>query len=274
MRPDGRPRRHPAEGCTRPGVGSFAVADAKKHDADELKRYTDAAELIGKDEDISPAATLIRTFTTEPYRSEARQLGAQILLKTKSYDRFQDLFSTVIEPVTQENLPQAIDLLRKVHANVGPLLTKSWFNGTNDLSRLTTEEADAYKLLTDERTFLSVRVAAALRLPRDPVTPLDLSSLGFDSCNLAGVDLRNAIISPGTWNLVNFDGTDMRGITDFQNSWLFNSAWWHASHIDQPLLQYLEEKLPYTDGQYSNSPQPISQKDYDENLARLGALAQ
>ena len=51
------------------------IADAKKRDADEKKRYTDAVELIGKAEDISPAATLIRTFTTEPYRSEARQLG-------------------------------------------------------------------------------------------------------------------------------------------------------------------------------------------------------
>ena len=254
-------------------IARLDLADAKKHDADELKRYTDAAELIGKDEGISPAATLIRTFTTEPYRSEARQLGTQILRKTKSYDRFQDLYSTVIEPVTQENLTQVIDLLRKVHDDAGPLLTKSWSNDTNDLSRLTAEEKAAYKLLTDERTFLSVRVATALRLPRDPATRLDLSSLGFDSCTLAGVDLRNAIISPGTWNQVNFDGTDLRGITEFENLWLFNSAWWHASHIDKPLLQYLAEKLPFIAGPYYNSPQPVSQKDYDENLARLQALA-
>jgi hypothetical protein len=249
------------------------IADAKKHDADELKRYTDAAELIGKDEGISPAATLIRTFTTEPYRSEARQLGAEILLKTKSYDRFQDLFSTVTEPVTQENLVQVIGLLRKVHENVGPLLTKSWVNGTNDLSRLTPDEVDAYDLLNNERTFLSVRVASVLQQHRDPSSPLDLSRLGFDTCSLAGADLRNATISPGAWNLVNLDGADLRGITQFQNCWLYNTAWWHASRIDTPLLNYLKEKFPFTEGQYFNSPQPISQKDYDENLARLQALA-
>jgi hypothetical protein len=250
------------------------IADAKKHDADELKRYTDAAELIGKDEGVSPAATLIRTFTTEPYRTEARQLGRSILLKTKSYDRFQDLFSAVVEPVTQDNLIQVIGLLRKVHEDVGPLLTKSWVNGTNDLTLLTPDEVAAYSLLTDERTYLSVRVASALHQPRDPATPLDLSRLGFDTCSLAGADLRNATISPGAWNQVDLDGTDLRGITQFQNCWFYNTDWWHASHIDKPLLHYLAEKFPFTKGQFPSSPQPISQKDYDENLARLQTLAQ
>ena len=59
-------------------------------------------ELIQKAEDYSPTAALIHTFTTEPYRSEARQIGRDVLLKTKSYDRFQDLFSTVVESVTMK----------------------------------------------------------------------------------------------------------------------------------------------------------------------------
>jgi hypothetical protein len=247
------------------------IADAKKHDADELKRYTDAAELIGQDEGISPAATLIRTFTTEPYRSEARQLGRDILLKTKSYDRFQDLFRTVSEPVTQDNLVQVIGLLRKVHENVGPLLTL--YNESKDPTRLPAEQLADYKLLVSERTFLSVSVAAVLRQARDPATPLDLSDLGFDICDLTGADLRNATIANASWNRVNLDGADLRGIADFQNCWFYNTAWWHASHIDKPLLRFLAEKFPFAEDQFPSSPQPISQKDYDENLARLQALA-
>jgi hypothetical protein len=250
------------------------IADAQKQDADEKRRYTDAAELIGKDEDISPAATLIRTFTTEPYRSEARQLGRQILLKTNSYDRFQDLFSTVVEPVTYENIGLVIDLLRTVHINFGPLLTKSWVKGVSDFSSFTPRELATYDLLLNERKFLSVKVATALQQPRDSTIPLDLSNLGFDACSFTGVDLRNTIITPANWNRVNLDGTDLRGIIDFQNCWFFDTAWWHASRIDKPFIEYLKINCPYRDTQDFNSPQPISQKDYDENITRLETLAQ
>jgi hypothetical protein len=250
------------------------IADAEKRYADEKQRYTHTMEVIQKAEDYSPTAALIRTFTDEPFRSDAHKIGRDILLKTKSYERFQDLFSTVVEPVTQENLAEVIGLLRNIHRDVGPLLTKSWFNGTNDLNRLTPKEVDDYNRLTDERTFLSVRIAGVLRQPRDPATPLDLSNLGFDSCSLTGADLRNATISPGAWNVVNLDGADLRGITDFENIWFYNTSWWHASHIDKPLLQFLTEKFPFTEGQFPSSPQPISQKDYDENVARLQALTQ
>jgi hypothetical protein len=250
------------------------IADAQKQDADEKRRYTDAAELIGKDEDISPAATLIRTFTTEPYRSEARQLGRQILLKTNSYDRFQDLFSTVVEPVTYENIGLVIDLLRTVHINFGPLLTKSWVKGVSDFSSFAPRELATYDLLLNERKFLSVKVATALQQPRDSTIPLDLSNLGFDACSFTGVDLRNTIITPANWNRVNLDGTDLRGIIDFQNCWFFDTAWWHASRIDKPFIEYLKINCPYRDTQDFNSPQPISQKDYDENITRLETLAQ
>jgi hypothetical protein len=250
------------------------IADELKRNTDERQRFTNAIGLIKDAENYSPTAALIHTFTDEPFRSDARQIGVDILLTTKSYDRFQNLFNTVIESVTHENLPQVIGLLRKVHADVGPLLSKSWFNGTNDLTRLTPKEVDDYNRLTDERTFLSVRIAGVLRQPRDPATPLDLSSLGFDSCSLTGADLRNATISPAAWNMVNLDGADLRGITDFENCWFYNTSWWHASHIDKPLLQFLAEKFPFTEGQFPSSPQPISQKDYDENITRLEALAQ
>jgi hypothetical protein len=249
-------------------------ADEKKRADDETKRYTDAMELIQKAEDFSPTAALIRTFTTEPYRSEARQIGRDVLLLTKSYDRFQDLFNTVVEPVTYENIGLVINLLRTVHINFGPLLTKSWVKGVSDFSSFTPKELAMYDLLLNERKFLSVKVATALKQPRDSTIPFDLSNLGFDACSFTGVDLRNTIITPAVWNRVNLDGADLRGIIDFQNCWFFDTAWWHAAHIDQPFIDYLKINCAYKDAQDSNSPQPISQKDYDENITRLETLAQ
>ena len=252
-------------------------ADEKKRliqqDADENKRLTDSIVLIQKTENFSPAAAILSTFMNGPRAATARQTGITLLESTKTFDNFRDLYNTLFEPATVEALPQILDLLRSVHGTVGPLLTKSWDGTTNVLSRLTPEETVSYNAFVPARTFLSVKVATVLRLPRDLATPLDLNDLGFDSCSLSGADIRNASIANGVWNMVNLDGADLRGVTDFQNAWILNSAWWHAAHIDAPFLQRLTQYCPYKDDQYSNSPQPISAQDYADNLTRLSAAA-
>jgi hypothetical protein len=244
---------------------------AQQRLADERKRFVDAVHQLQKVEHIAPATALLSTFTTPPFAELARQTGATLLLNTKSFDSFTDLFNAFVEPVSHSNLKQVVNLLRSVHVTVGPLLTKA--DNDPDRKTFTPEEIMAYDLLVPERTFLGTKVAMILRQQRDSLESIDLNNLGFDAVDLTGADLRNAYIAPAVWNMVNLDGADLRGINSFQNGYFYNTAWWHAASIDKPFLDYLAEKFPFKSDQYSNTPLTISAEDYDTNLARLRALA-
>ncbi|HEY4380334.1 MAG TPA: hypothetical protein VGN01_08305 [Acidobacteriaceae bacterium] len=254
------------------------VADQQKRDeavrqsaADEEKRWTDAITMIQKTEDFSPAASLLRTFLTGQHAALARETGASLMLTSKRFDNFRDLFNTFVEPVTADTLTRAIELLRSVSVTVGPLLTKA--NSAPGLTALTDAEAETYNLLVQERIFLGAKVAGILRQPRRSTEPIDLNNVGLDSADLTGADLRGCV-APYTWNMVNLDGADLRGMTGFQNTWVYNTAWWHASHIDQPFLHLLRERFPFKADQTSNTPLGISEEDYRRNLKRLETAAQ
>jgi hypothetical protein len=254
------------------------VADQEKRDEaarqsviDEEKRWADAITLIQKTEDFSPAAALLRTFLTGQHATLARETGASLMLTSKRFDNFRDLFNTFVEPVTAENMKQLVELLRSVSITVSPLLSKA--DTAPGLTALSPEEAESYNLLVQERIFLGAKVAGILRQPRASLEPVDLNNVGLDATDLSGADLR-ACVAPYTWNLVNLDRADLRGMTGFQNTWVYNSAWWHASHIDKPFLQLLMERSPFKPDQMSNTPLGISAEDYHKNVERLKALAE
>ena len=239
--------------------------------ADEQKRFTDAVTLLQGMEKFSPAAAYLSTFTTPPFADLARQAGVTVLLHTKNYENFIDLFNTFVEPVSHSNLRQVVDLLRSVHVTVGPLLSKR--EDDPERKTFTPEEIVDYDLLVQERIFLGTKVAMILRQKRDSLEPIDLNNLGFDAVDLTGADLRNAYIGPAVWNLVNLDGADLRGITSFQNGYFYNTAWWHAAAIDKPFLDYLTEKFPFNPDKFSNTPLPVNREEYHRNLTRLQDLA-
>ena len=246
---------------------------ARQRQADLDKNYVDAVTLIQKSEDFSPVAALLSRFLTGPYAETARQTGASILIRTKSFENFSDIFNTFVEPVSRKNLKQVIDLMRTVSIAAQPLLAKTWVDGKPKMDTLTPEETEKYNLLVQERIFLGTKVAAVLRQPRESPDPIDLSSVGFDASDLRGADLRNANIASATWNLVNLDGADLRGVTNFQSTWFYNTAWWHVAYIDRGFLKYLNEQVPFTPGQGANTPLAISAEEYGENLTRLTAAA-
>jgi hypothetical protein len=240
----------------------------------EAKRMTEALELIQRVEEVSPTAALINTFTEEPGRSTMRQFGMTLIARAKTYDKFRDLFQAVAVPMTWENLPEVLELFRGVHAEVNPLLTKTWIAGTNDTSRLTPDEKERYDRLVPARELLSREVAAALRdLRKNASRPLDLSGLGFDGADLSGVNLAGAVISRGVWNAVNLDDCDLSGVMLGDGFWFYSTAWWRVRRIDRRSLDFLKANLPYEDGQRVASPVPATLQDYQDNLARLAALA-
>jgi len=241
--------------------------------ADEEKRFNDAIALIQKTENFSPAVAILSTFANGPFAPQARQTAVSLLLSTKSYDNFVTLFNSYVEPVSWENVKQLLDLLRSVSTAVGPILTKAWVNNMTDLSVLTPAEMDNYTLMTQERTFLGTKLATLLTQSRTSPHPLDLTNMGLDAIDLTGADLRGCM-APKTWDCVNLDDTDLRGFVNFQSSWFFNTAWWHARRIDTPFLEYLMARFPYTETQRANSRIAISAADYQRNLTRLRALAE
>jgi hypothetical protein len=248
-----------------------AEAAARQRQADEEKRWNDAFTLIQKTEDFSPSATLLGTFLNGPYATLARETAAKLLLTAKKFDNFRDLFTTFIEPVTSTNLFQVLDLLRSVSVTAAPLLYKA--NSAPGLTALSPTEADSYTLLVHERIFLGTKAAVVLRQPRASPTPLDFTDIGFDGSDLTGADLRGCI-APSTLNEVNLDRADLRGMTGFEDTWVYNTAWWHASQIDEAFLNLLIERSPFKEDQTFKTPLGISAEDYRVNVERLKTQAQ
>ncbi len=243
---------------------------ARQQDLDEKKRLADALELIQKSEDFSPAAALINTFNTEPYRTNARHVAAVILLRSKTIDKFTDLFTSVFDPVTEQSLPEIFAIMRSVDANLNPLLTLTYKAGTTDFSALTPTQLTDFYLLVGERDFLSARVAPVIRRLKSD-KPLDLHQIGLSNCDLSGADLHGAILSPGAWNFINVDGCDLSGISEFQYTAFYNTSWWHAERIEKAFLDYLKANHPYVPGWMYNTRLPVSPDTYAQNLSRLEA---
>jgi uncharacterized protein YjbI with pentapeptide repeats len=249
---------------------SDADKAARELQVAEEARWSHAVTLIQKSEDFSPAAAILSTFLSGSHAALARNTAVSVMLNAKKFSNFSDLFNTFIEPVTQDNLQQVLTMLRSVSITVAPLLSKSWVNETNDPSVLTPAEADSYHLLVRVRTFLGAKAAAFLRQKRQSTDVLDFSDMGFDGIDLSNADLRNCI-APSSWNFVNLDGADLRGMRNVADTWVYSSAWWHAAHIDAGFLDLLIERSPFKPGQASNTPRGISAEDYRTEVARLKA---
>ncbi len=251
---------------------SDAEKAAREQQAAEEERWSHAMALIQKSEDFSPAAAILSTFQNGSHAALARSTAAAVMLNAKKFSNFSDLFNTFMEPVTRENLPQVLSLLRQVSIELTPLLRKAWKDGRDESARLSPADADAYARLTRERTFLGARVATVLRQPRRPEDVVDLADIGLDTIDLSGADLRGCG-APVTWNFVNLDGADLRDMRNISNTWPYYTAWWHASHIDAALLELLIERAPYEAGMTTNSPRGVSADGYAADVARLRAQA-
>jgi hypothetical protein len=237
----------------------------------EQTRFTDALKLVQSSEKISPAATILNTFTVEPQRSEARQMGLKLLSRAQSIDDFQDLFS-IFEPVTIVDLSTLLQLNRSVEARYAPLATKADAAGKNDTSKMTPAERSSYQTLSAEIKFTSQKIALLLQRPRATGSQLDLSDTSFNSADLKGADLNNANLDYAVFGWDNLDGCDLTQTKNFDHTVFVHTAWWHAARIDRPLLEYLEVNAPYRGQPDYPSGAPVNDDDYAKSLARLKLL--
>jgi hypothetical protein len=246
--------------------------DAKTQaDKDEKARFTDVVEMIVKMEHISQASTLISSFTTEPYKTLGRGIAMTLLRNAKSMPDFENLFTSVMDPGSPEYVGMLLPICRSVREQLGPLASAGWDykDGVFNRAGLPPDKVDTYDLLVKQDHFLSERLAAVLKGPRKAGEVLDLRSIGMTDCEIRGADLRRTILTSVVWTWVDVDDVDFGGITEFYDSWFWNTAWWRAARIEAGFLDHLQRNYPYVEGREYKSRAPVSRAEYEEKVAAL-----
>jgi hypothetical protein len=247
------------------------IVEAKNTAKDD---FTDALKNTQLLEGISPAAAWINSITEEPYRSAARKLGTKLMMRAKTFDDFQDLFGELMDPVTPDKMEELMKLSRgldTIYNPKKPELVPLWDKRQKGLEL---KPEDLVKLevgdrLEQEQGLLSQRLGSLLRGRAAGDAAPDLHAIGLTNVDLSGCDLRGANIAMTAWNWVNLDDCDMSGITEFQFSAFYSTAWWHVSAMSAGLLEHLKANYAYAPGQNCWSKIPVSAEEYAASIARL-----
>jgi len=251
----------------------------------EQTRFTEALKLIQASEKISPAATLLNTFTVEPQKSEARQMALKLLLRSQSVDEFQELFSATIDPVSPGDLPTLVQLDRSLRNRFDSFpVTYDPVRHKDDWSKLDSASAKMRGETGYQIEFLSQRISLLLQRPAssdpffvdppgtvrsDPI--LDLSGVALSNADIRGSSLVRANFNNVNFTSMRMDGCDLREITQFANAQFFSTAWWRAAHISQPLLAYLEQTAPFNAGDVYAGAETDTPDDYKRDVGSLKA---
>ena len=255
-----------------------ALAQAKREaQATEDASWADALRLLQSSEHLSPAAVLLKRFSRSArYAEEAKRTAVQLLEQNiTAPSDFENLFGSVFEPATWENLPQIADIDRHLYQKINPILSTLWTFKSNSWheEKLTPSNQNLYNCLKEELSYISAVMAILLKTPRPPSQALDFHSIALWNTDLKGVDLRGADISEASLSFLNVKGADLSGITKFGGNSIEHVAWWEASKIGPEFGSYLRTHFPvdvlnmYTVGQKFSIP------EYEKELLRLG-LAQ
>jgi hypothetical protein len=240
----------------------------EKDASDNLNKI---ASLLQSSNHSLPTAALIGSLMDGPYRAQARDMGLSVMRSATSLNDFKDLFLKFFRPVTYQNLDDALDYLRECHEVVERLWNISWDDTKKvwDNSRLQPGQLREIEFQSEKRKFLSAQVAELLK-QRNATAPalLDLSRLGFEGCDLSGADLHQASIGAGVWRTLVLDKCDFRGVTNFEDFWIADSAWWRAAYIDPPFLALLDSKFGFDNTDWVQR-MAGSADTYNKELSRL-----
>jgi hypothetical protein len=239
----------------------------------EDQRFMDALNDIQTSEHISTAATLINTFQDEPYKTRILNMAVTLLLSRTSMEEFERLFMEVMNPLTYDKMPQMQSLCHQVDANYFAVAAPNWDSnlGRVDVAKLSPEQLNIYNLVSRQQVFLSSKIGALLRTPAPGGMQVDLSRMVIRNLDLSGVDLGSPNVSATNWTYINLDGADLSGITQFDNSVMSATAWWHAARISHPFLEFLVKNVPFNPSDDYKTPLPVSQEDFDTSVAKLRA---
>jgi hypothetical protein len=243
-------------------------------DLAEKARWTEALKLLSEAEKRSPAAALLRSFTTSPYREYA-QKETFTLLKGRESDPsgFKELFDSTLLPADRDSLPDILQLNRELFEQENPLLLKQWDFQTKTADRTKLNDTDQQNLnrLQAEIAETTSAIVPVLTSVRPAKTELNLRSVDLFGVDLSASDLSGADIEASSFSYVLFDNANLDHITSFNTSTFQGSPWWHAARISPELLNYMKDNYPFdpqrTD--YKKSRMQLSESDYQDSLKRL-----
>jgi uncharacterized protein YjbI with pentapeptide repeats len=244
----------------------------KQAELAEDTRWTEAVKLLRESDKISPAGALLKSFANSSHGALAYKTAVEILLKTDDPQAFANLFGSVLDPVDWNNLPQVVDLNRKVDSQRSALSSKSWDKRKQliDESKLNKAEKLQLDQLTTKVQFITARIATTFRGPRPSGVSLDLRSTDLWTGDFRGADLSGANLSDADLTYLNLEGANLSGITEYQQVRFTASAWWQASKIGKGLLEYLVKGYPFEAGSLNyNSETSVSKADYEAAVAKL-----
>jgi hypothetical protein len=237
--------------------------------AAEQTRFTDALKTVQTDVGISPASTLLNTFTQEPQKSAARQMELKLMISAANLNDFKDMFSATFEPISPDDAPAILQLNRSIRTRQKANIPQPSVNTESKLSPTYAKAEEIYSLTEDELRSISPAIDSIIRLASSEGKNLDLTEMSLDNADLTGVNLHNDNLTSTTFSVVDLNQCDLSHVTQFQRSSFIGSPWWQASHINPDLLHYLEEEYPYSRTIAYPDDSHVSEEDYKKNIARL-----
>jgi hypothetical protein len=251
-------------------------ANELNHQADlaEKARWTEALKVLSESEKTSPAAALLRSFTTSPYKEYARKEAYTLLIgRENDASKFRELFNSTLLPADWDSLPDILQLNRELFEQENLLLLKQWdFRaGKADPSRLQGTEKKNLDRLEAEVSATRSAIVPLLTSKRPANIGLNLKSVGLGDCDLSNADLSGADIEAANLASVLLDNANLDNVTSFQTSEFSYSPWWHAKRIGPDLLNYLKSHFRYDEQEerYKKSKLPLNEKDYEDSIDRL-----
>ena len=200
-------------------------------------------------------------------------MAVTLLLMRETVEEFQTLYMAVMNPLTYHELPQMRRLCKAMDTSYFTISTPIWNESTlsSDVSKLSVADRKLFGLYSQEQIFLSNKLAGLLRTNPPPTMTVDLSQLVLREMDLSGVDLGMANIAATNWTYVNVDGCDISRVTEVDNCWMRETAWWHAARISKPLLDWLARNRPYEANQQYNTRLLVGAEEYTACVAKLEA---
>jgi Pentapeptide repeats (8 copies) len=205
----------------------------------------------------------LKAFLGSPrYGSLARQFAEELLTRTKNPMVFADLFQSAFGRLDWGSLPAVAELDRTLNAVYVPLTQTK--NPVTEDGKL---QATAIYL---EIKFLGEKIGTLVRNRRPPDIGLDLHSVALWDCDFSNADLTKANLAGFVPSRVVLRGADLTDVTQFQGGYWKECAWWQASRMSRPMLDYLrsQPEFQYDSRQHYGATQ-TSEQDYNDGVLRL-----
>jgi hypothetical protein len=240
------------------------VDQQRQRDAAEDLRWGETLKnLSGEIKGISPGSLSFLTFFNSPrYGGLARETAQTVLLQSKDFQQFKQLFTGMYAQVNWSHWSAILELDRLITRQNLSLLQKA-----NSGQTLTSDEDVAIRFYSNVVSYICSQLTGLLRSPRPPEFHLDMTYLSIGNCSMSGANLSGANLNGFNPTAVDFEDVDFSGAKNYETATWSKNLWWRARRIDRKMLEFLKTKFPFNPA--ASYGHAVSQSDYDASIQRL-----